>query len=52
MENQNFKTLESLKPVEKVIAEAGMAVSSKSRTIETSAIPECAKLRENGLKSL
>ena len=40
MSNQNFKTLESLKPVEKVIAEAGMAVSSKSRTIETSAIPE------------
>ena len=40
MSNQNFKTLESLEPVEKVITEAGMAVSSKSRTIETSAIPE------------
>lgn len=37
---KNFKTLESLAGVEKIINEAGAALRDTSRTIGTSSIPE------------
>lgn len=38
--DMNFKSLDSLKPVEKVINEAAEALKDKSRVIANSAIPE------------
>jgi hydrogenase maturation factor HypE len=40
MATKNFKSLDSLKSVEKVINEASTALNSKTNTIVNSAIPE------------
>lgn len=40
MKQMNFKNVESLLPVEKVVNEAAKALEDKQRTISTSSIPE------------